>query len=700
MHSGEEGHSYLVGIDVGGTFTDLIVMGDFGVDLVKVPSVPDDLVGSVLGGLEILAERHGLTVEGLLGDLSRLVHGTTIAANALIERKGARAGFITTRGFRDTLVMRRMFRENMYDTRAREPEPLVTRDNIFEVEERIDRSGEVVTQLDTDAAARIIAEIRQRGLESVGVCFLFSFRNPAHEREVKALLAEGAPGLYISASCDICPEIRDYERACTTHINAYVQPATDKYLRAVDRALKERGMNATLEVMESNGGVSDPSTASERAVNMLLSGPVGGVMGGAYLGDQTGYGHLISFDMGGTSCDISLIQDGRATLSTPITSTATHCKFEGWDVLIPFIDIHTIGSGGGSVAWIDDVGALHVGPASMGAEPGPACYGKLGEKATVTDADVVLGYIDPDYYLGGRIALDAERAQLAIQEIGSAIGTSVTEAADGIFQIVNANMINGIRVVSVEKGHDPRDFALLSYGGAGAVHATALIEDMGVDRVIIPQLAAGFSAFGLLCTDLHRDFAMTLHGSLDSLRIRDINAAFRAMEKKGRQFFRSDGKADRDIRFEYAADMRYQRQSHDIRVALDAPVRSKRQVIDSFNRTYHDSYGYLLDEAAILLVNLRVSAYDACDKPAIQARRRTGVIGGGALKGRRPAYFTERGRFVQTKVYDGHALRPGNSLKGPAVVELATTTIVVRPGQNLAVDPYSNFVVTRKGVKP
>ena len=699
MAPAREGTRYLVGIDVGGTFTDLIVVGDFGVDLVKVPSAPDDLVGSVLHGLERLGGGHGLAAADLLGNLNRLVHGTTIAANALIERNGARSGFITTKGFRDTLVMRRMFRENMYDTRAREPEPLITRDNIFEVEERLDRGGDVVTPLDKDAIAGIAAEIGRRGLESVGVCFLFSFRNPDHEREAKALLAAAAPDLYISTSHEVCPEIRDYERACTTHINAYVQPATDRYLRSVDAALKDSGMTATLEVMESNGGVSDPATASRRAVNMLLSGPVGGVMGAAYWGDQTGYRNLISFDMGGTSCDISLVQDGRATLSTPITSTATHCKFEGWDVLIPFIDIHTIGSGGGSVAWLDEVDALHVGPRSMGADPGPACYGKGGESATVTDADLVLGYIDPDYYLGGQITLDAERAHHVVAEIGAAIGGSATAAADGIFRIVNANMINGIRVVSVEKGHDPRDFTLLSFGGAGAVHATALIEEMGVDRVVIPQLAAGFSAFGLLCTDLHRDFVTTLHGAVDDLDIGSLNRAFAAMEKEGRRHF-GDGGGDGDIRYEYAADMRYRRQSHDIRVALEAPIRSRRQIVDSFNRAYHDSYGYLLDEAAIQLVNLRLGAYRVCDKPAFKARRRSAAMAAGAVKGRRPVYFTERGRFVRTRVYDGHALRPGNRLKGPAVVELATTTIVVRPGQNLVMDPYRNYVVTRKGVQP
>jgi len=260
-------------------------------------------------------------------------------------------------------------------------------------------------------------------------------------------------------------------------------------------------------------------------------------------------------------------------------------------------------------------------------------------------------------------------------------------------------MINGIRVVSVEKGHDPRDFTLLSFGGAGAVHATALIEEMGVDRVVIPQLAAGFSAFGLLCTDLHRDFVTTLHGAVDELDIGGLNRAFAAMEKEGRRHF-GNGSGDRDIRFEYAADMRYRRQSHDIRVAIEAPIRSRRQIVDSFNRAYHDSYGYLLDETAIQLVNLRLGAYRVCDKPAFKARRRSAAMAAGAVKGRRPVYFTERGRFVRTQVYDGHALRPGNRLKGPAVVELATTTIVVRPGQNLVMDPYRNYVVTRKGVQP
>ena len=695
----KEGSQFLIGVDVGGTFTDLIFVSNSGVDLIKVPSTPADLVGAVLTGIDRLSERHKLTRKDLLGNLNRLVHGTTIAANALLERKGARCGFITTAGFKDTLVMRRMFRENMYDTRSREPEPLVIRDNIFEVEERLDRNGRVVTPLDEDAVLRIVQEIRRRGLESVGICFLFSFRNPKHERRVKSLLSKHAPDVYISASFDVCPEIRDYERACTTHINAYLQPPSDKYLRAVESRLKRAGMKTPLEIMESNGGVSKPRTAAKRAVNLLLSGPVGGVIGSAYWGKMTGHKNVISFDMGGTSCDVSLIRDGEATLSTPISSTATHCKFEGWDVLIPFIDIHTIGSGGGSVAWFDAAGGLHVGPQSTGADPGPACYDKGGDEATVTDADVVLGYIDPDYYLGGQIKLNADQAHRVVGKVAKAIGRSPTEAADGVFQIVNANMINGIRVVSVERGYDPRDFTLLSFGGAGAVHATALIEEMGVDKVVIPQLAAGFSAFGLLCTDLRCDFVSTLHSLIFELDLRQVNRAFADMKKQGRKHFRDSGGADAGIRFEYAADMRYRRQAHDIRVPLKAPVRSKRQIIDSFNEVYRNSYGYLLDEEAIQLFNLRVSTYKACDKPTFKAERRSSTVGKVAVKGVRPVYFTEARKYVQTKIYDGHALKPGNRLNGPAVVELATTTIVVRPGQTLMMDPYRNYVVARKGVR-
>ncbi len=690
---------FLVGIDVGGTFTDLILVdGTRTLDLVKVPSDPENLVGSILNGIETLAERHGIGRSELIGNVDRLVHGSTVAANALLERKGAKTGFVTTEGFRDTLVMRRMFRENMYDTRAPEPEPLVTRNNIFEVNERVERSGKAVTPLEDAEVMAVAEEIKRRGLESIGVCFLFSFRNPKHERRVKRLLEKAVPGIYVSTSYDVCPEIRDYERACTTHLNAYLQPPVDRYLSELDERFKKSGLATGLQVMESNGGVSDPKSAAKKAVNLLLSGPAGGIIGSAYWGGLTGYPNVISFDMGGTSCDISLIRDSAATLSTPITSTSTHCKFEGWDVLIPFIDIHTIGSGGGSISWVDDGGGLHVGPRSMGASPGPACYDKGGDQATVTDADVVLGYVDPDYYLGGEISLNAKRAHDVVANVAKAIGHSVTETADGIFNIVNANMINGIRVVSVERGHDPRDFALLSFGGAGAVHATALIEELEVDTVVIPQLASGFSAFGLLCTDLHRDFVTTINRKLTDVGVKLMNRTFDKMAGEGAKHFartRSEG----ETWSEYVADMRYKGQAHDIRVPLKAPVKSLRQVIDSFNKAYHRSYGYLLDEDAIQLINLRVSVFKGCPKPAVKKSRSGGSKSGTSVKGRRKVYFSETGDYQKTKVYDGHLLEPGNRLKGPAIVELTTTTIVVRPGQTLKMDRYRNYVVGRRGVR-
>jgi len=401
--------------------------------------------------------------------------------------------------------------------------------------------------------------------------------------------------------------------------------------------------------------------------------------------------------MGGTSCDISLIRDSAATLSTPITSTSTHCKFEGWDVLIPFIDIHTIGSGGGSIAWLDEGGGLHVGPRSAGADPGPACYAKGGRNATVTDADVLLGYIDPKYYLGGGVELSFEHAQKAVASVADTIGHSVTETADGIFKIVNANMINGIRVVSVERGYDPRDFALLSFGGAGAIHASSLIEEMEVDRAVIPQLAAGFSAFGMLCTDLHRDFVKTINKKLNDVDIDTINQTVRTMSSAGLKHFGAKKRNDK-LWIEAVADMRYQGQAHDLRVQIPSTVKTIRQVVDSFNNRYMQSYGYLLEEDSIKLINLRVNVYKSCRKPTSKRHKANSSSATRSLKGKRKVYFHELNDYQDTRVYNGDTLRPGDRFKGPAIVELATTTIVVRPDQTLMMDQYKNYIVGRRGV--
>ena len=694
---------YVVGIDVGGTFTDLLsVDGKGQLTVEKVPSQRTDIEAGVLDVLDKAQLTLGLEVP-LVKTVSRLVHGSTVAANAFLERKGARMAFITTKGTRDTLVMRRMYREDMYDTRSGEPPPLVSRDNVLEVDERVDHQGRIITPLEEEDVLGAIEHIRERGIEAVGICYLFSFKNPEHELRTRVLVERHLPHVSVCTSYEICPEIRDFERASTTHLNAYLQPPVERYLRRLDTALEDAGASTRLQVMHSYGGVTDAREAAEKPVNLLLSGPAGGVIGSAFLGKIAGYPNVISFDMGGTSCDISLIRDATPALSTPINATSTHCKFEGWDVLIPFIDIHTIGSGGGSIAWIDKGGMVHVGPESAGADPGPACYGKGGSEATVTDANVVLGYIDPEYYLGGQIDLDREEAESAVRRLSRRLDITRTEAADGIFRIINTNMLNGIRVVSVEKGNDPRDFALLSFGGAGACHTTALIEELGIDRVIVPPTAAAFSAFGLLCTDLRRDFVTTIYRPLAGMSADELHSAFRSMERTGTEAFGERLAGQARLRFEYSADMRYLGQGHDIRVSL--PNRQKSltpgEVVRMFNEEYSRTYGYLEEEENIQVINLRVVASLATTKPTLEpSRTATRSILGRARKGERPVYFTELGEFVETRVFDGHVLRPGNQLRGPAIVELETTTIVLRPDQRLRVDPYGNFIAARRGVRP
>lgn len=695
--------SYVVGIDVGGTFTDLLLIdrkGQLTVD--KVLSNRTEIEAGVLAVIDKAQKTLGLEAP-LIRNLSRLVHGSTVAANAFLERKGARMAFITTKGTRDTLVMRRMYREDMYDTRSGEPPPLVTRDNVLEVDERVDHHGKIVTPLDEGDVLRAIKHLKKQDIEAVGICYLFSFKNPEHEFRTRDLVQKHLPDISVCTSYEICPEIRDFERASTTHLNSYLQPPVERYLRKLDDTLKQEGASTRLQVMHSYGGVTGAEEAAEKPVNLLLSGPAGGVIGSAYLGKIAGYPNVISFDMGGTSCDISLIRNATPNLSTPINAASSHCKFEGWDVLIPFIDIHTIGSGGGSIAWFDKGGMVHVGPESAGADPGPACYAMGGTEATVTDANVVLGYIDPKYYLGGQIDLDADKAEQAVGRLADSLNISKTEAADGVFRIINTNMLNGIRVVSVEKGNDPREFALLSFGGAGGCHATAIIEELEIDRVIVPPTAAAFSAFGLLCTDLRRDFVATVYTTLATVKATELHKTVRNMERRSNEAFAENLSKGVKLKFEYSADMRYRGQGHDIRVALPGSIKSltPAKVLKRFNEEYYRTYGYLEDEENIQLINLRVVASLATKKPALKkAKTETKSILKSASKGTRPVYFTERGKYVKTPVHDGRYLRPGNQLKGPAIVELETTTIVLRPDQRLRVDLYGNFIAARRGVRP
>jgi N-methylhydantoinase A len=678
---------YVVGVDVGGTFTDVVVASPEGGLLArKVATTPDQSTG-VLAGLERVAADLGTDLRHLLSSVDRFVHGSTVAANALLEHRGARCAFITTTGFRDAIVMRRMFRENMYDLASQPPDPLVPRDRILEVEERVSWIGEVLVALSDAEIARVLAELERLQVESVGISLLYAFRHPEHEQRLGEAIAQRLPDCLVSLSSDIVPEIRDYERASTTVVNAFLKPEVARYLGRLDSQLRTHGLCQPMQVMQSNGGVTDAATAGNRAVTTLLSGPAAGVIGSVHLGQAMGERNLVSLDVGGTSCDISVIRGGQATSSTYLS---TNARFEGWDVLTPYIDIRALGAGGGSVAWIDRAGGLHVGPRSAGACPGPACYGLGGEEPTVTDAAVVLGYVNPHYFLGGEMDLDVEKASAAVGRVASQLGLDALTAAWGIFAIVNTRMSEGIRLMTVAKGADPRDFALLCFGGAGPVHGTALMPSLGIRRAIVPGLAAVFSAFGLLTSDSQVDGVLTVYRPLETCVREDLEQHFVALEADLRDRLVRTGVPDGRIHMQRMADVRYLGQTHELRVHVgdDLDPATIRAI---FENAYHDAYGYLNDVAPPQLVNLRVSAIGAWDRPDLPSA--SAGPGTGAVA-RRPAFFPEAGGLVPTPVLRQGSLGLDESVHGPAIVELPTTTIVVRPSQRLDVDAFGNFVVT------
>jgi len=673
--------SWRIGVDIGGTFTDVALVDEASgaIGIAKVSTTPRDLAQGVVAALQSALERHGIAPSAV-GFLS---HATTVVTNALLQEKGARTGLITSRGFRDLLELRRSARADLYDLFQDPPAVLVPRHLRLEITERLDAQGEVVTPLAEAEIADLIAFLRAHEVEAVAVCFLYSFLNDAHEAEVGRRLREALPGVPIFLSSEVLPEIREFERTSTTAVCAYVGPLLASYLERLEAATQKLGLPA-LHVMASSGGVLEVPEVLKMPAMVVESGPAAGVIAAAHIGRELGLANLISFDMGGTTAKASLIEDGRieTTSEYEVGGSGNVNRWlhgTGHPIRVPVIDLAEVSAGGGSIAWVDPGGALRVGPQSAGAEPGPVCYGQGGDEPTVTDADLVLGYLDPAHLLGGALEVDIERARQAIQEkIAAPLGLDVTQAALGIVNVVNNAMAGALRVVSVERGHDAREFSLVAFGGAGPVHAAALAEELEIPRVVVPPIAGGFSALGLVASDLKRDYVRTFYTVLDEADLEALNAAYQEMERAAREMLSRTSVDEPHWRIQRQGDLRYTRQAYELTVPVPAgrlDARALTAVGKAFHERHRQTYGHDNPDEAVQLVNIRVTAAASLEALSIRAAGE----GTESAVGQRTAHFPGHGA-LSCAVYRREAMPPGSRIEAPAVIEAMDATILVPPG--------------------
>jgi N-methylhydantoinase A len=687
--------TYRVGVDIGGTFTDAVVTtGDGEMYIFKSPSTPADSSIGLVDCLQKAAVQFGLDLGAFLAQVELLVHGTTVATNTMLQYSGAKTGLITTKGFRDALEMRRAHKENIWDLSLAPPPQIIPRHLRLAVTERINYAGEPVVPLDEAETRRVVNKLKGEGVQALAVCTLFSFLNPVHERRIRDIILEEWPECYVSISSEILPQVREYERSSTTAVNAYVGPVLGRYLTNLQEKLSAAGLGREVLITQSNGGVMSAGYALEHGAATLLSGPSAGAVGGMFFATQLGMPDLIVMDMGGTSYDVSLIKDGIYTMTT-------EGEIARYRVALPMIDIHTIGAGGGSIAYLDKGNMLKVGPQSAGADPGPACYGRGGTQPATTDANVVLGFINPDFYLGGEFPIDREAAAEAIRlEIADPLGLDTVDASYGIFRLVNNNMADATRVVSVEKGHDPRDFALVAAGGAGAIHASKIAESVGIPKVVVPKTASVFCALGMLESDLKHDYVRTMWAPFDALDLDELNCVFDEMEGIARQTLDAEGIPRDRVKVERGMDPRYLGQHHEVTVTLpDGPIT--RETLDEIARRFHEAherlYLYSEPESPLESINVRVTATGSIPKTPLASWPAGDADASHAIKETRPVYF---GSWLETPIYDGDKLLAGNQLEGPAIIEEITTTIVVFPNDRAELDRLGNVVihVNAKGV--
>ena len=691
-----------IGIDVGGTFTDLVLVDDKSKDVfyTKTATTPKDLSSGVMNGIKKILKMSGTKFL----DVEYIVHGTTIGTNALIERQGARTGLITTGGFEDVLEIGRIQRpqEGLYDFYVANPAPLVPRFLRKGVVERVDARGKVITGLDETSVVEAVKYFKTQKVESIAVSLLFSFANPAHERRIKELIKKHYPKAYVSLSFDVAPEFREYERTSTTVINAYLQPIIDRYLTTLKQKLGKMG-TFDLRIMQAGGGIITAEAARTNAAALVNSGPAGGAIAGSFIGSLNKTDQLITVDMGGTSFDICLVDKGMATVTT-------EGHFEGFPVKIPVIDVNTIGAGGGSIAWIDKGGILNVGPQSAGASPGPACYNFGGTEPTVTDCNLIMGRLNPGYFLGGEMELKPDLAEKAVRRsIMTRTKMELDEAVSGVLKVVNANMVKGISVNSTEKGYDHRDFSLVAFGGAGPLHSVQLAYEIGIPRVIIPAYAGALSAFGLLVADTKYDYVQSFFLDAEGLKPSELLSGFNSLETKSMKQLTREGIKKKDMKLIWTADMRYKGQSYELNIPVTRKSKFNQSDLDricrDFNRRHHQVYEYSSENEKIEFVNLRVTGLGRSKKLSLKytgaAYRDMGVdwkklTPAKALKHaekqEREVYFDGLG-FTPTGIYERDLLTPGCKLKGPCLIEEIISTTVMIPGSKGEVDNFGNISI-------
>jgi N-methylhydantoinase A len=669
-------------VEIGGTFTDLVAVDDEGaITTCKVLSTPKAPEQGALGALG----EWGRPMDGV----GTLVHGSTVATNAVVTRRGAVTALLTTVGFRDVLEIQRHEKSRVYDLFYQKPQPLVPRHRVLEVNERLAADGNPIRPVSdveelVAALARLVAEDR---VESVAVVLLHAYQNPVHELALREILRQRFPGLTLTLSSEVLPEFREYERASTTVMSAYLKPVIERYMGTMASGLSRMGFTGDFHIMQSNGGVFPVEAAQQQAVNVILSGPAAGVVGATYAAGAAGYANIITFDMGGTSTDVCLVRDGM-----PIISTEN--GIDGLPIKVPMIEIISVGAGGGSIAWMDAGGMLKVGPQSAGADPGPCCYGKGGAEPTTTDANLLRGLIRPTKFFGGKLHLRTDEAESAVARLAGKLGMDVLGLAEGIGRVANSNMVHAIRLVSIERGHDPRDYTLVAFGGAGGLHACHLADELHMQTVLIPEFPGLLSAFGLLASDFKRDLVQTELTREREIRVDRVLEVFGQMAKRAREEFERYRVGHDALRLITSIDLRYLGQAFALSVPVDlARIRTEglTEPIAAFHAAYDKRCGHCFPDEEVQLVNYRVSALVPQQAPVL--RRKPASVAPAAEMGK--VYLD--GRWVSCAHYDREALPAGFTADGPVVVEEATATTFVPPTWRLTVDPWGNLVLTKAG---